>query len=251
MGQKVHPEGFRVGYIHDWKSNWFNEREFADYLHEDIRDPRSHRAQAQPRRAFGHHDPQGQERGDGGHPHRPAGHRDRQVRRRGGRAAPRAAPDDEQAGARQHPRGQAAGARRQARRPVDRRAAPEPRRLPARDEARDHVGDALGREGREGAGVRAGSAAPRWRGPRATPKGRVPLHTLRADIDYGIHEARTTFGRIGVKCWINKGEVMPVGYGTQRRPRPSLPSHRPRRRGGGRQAGAAAAAAGGDGRARC
>ena len=36
MGQKIHPEGFRVGYIHDWKSNWFNEREFADYLMEDI-----------------------------------------------------------------------------------------------------------------------------------------------------------------------------------------------------------------------
>src|ERR1700759_1156935 len=41
--------------------------------------------------------------------------------------------------------------------------------------------------------------------------GRVPLHTLRADIDYGFHEARTTFGRIGVKCWINKGEAMPEG----------------------------------------
>jgi small subunit ribosomal protein S3 len=42
--------------------------------------------------------------------------------------------------------------------------------------------------------------------------GRVPLHTLRADIDYGFVEARTTTGRIGVKCWINKGEVMPEGY---------------------------------------
>jgi small subunit ribosomal protein S3 len=42
--------------------------------------------------------------------------------------------------------------------------------------------------------------------------GRVPLHTLRADIDYGFYEARTTFGRIGVKCWINKGEIMPEGY---------------------------------------
>ena len=55
-------------------------------------------------------------------------------------------------------------------------------------------------------------------------EGRVPLHTLRADIDYGIHEARTTFGRIGVKCWINKGEVMPVGYGDAgRRGRAALP----------------------------
>ncbi|HEY4024116.1 MAG TPA: 30S ribosomal protein S3 [Pseudonocardiaceae bacterium] len=39
-------------------------------------------------------------------------------------------------------------------------------------------------------------------------EGRVPLHTLRADIDYGVFEARTTFGRIGVKVWIYKGEVV-------------------------------------------
>jgi small subunit ribosomal protein S3 len=42
--------------------------------------------------------------------------------------------------------------------------------------------------------------------------GRVPLHTLRADIDYGFFEARTTQGRIGVKVWINKGEIMPKGF---------------------------------------
>ncbi len=40
-------------------------------------------------------------------------------------------------------------------------------------------------------------------------EGRVPLHTLRADIDYGGAEARTTFGRIGVKVWIYKGEILP------------------------------------------
>ncbi len=39
-------------------------------------------------------------------------------------------------------------------------------------------------------------------------EGRVPLHTLRANIDYGIYEARTTFGRIGVKVWIYKGDVV-------------------------------------------
>jgi small subunit ribosomal protein S3 len=43
-------------------------------------------------------------------------------------------------------------------------------------------------------------------------EGRVPLHTLRADIDYGFAEAKTTFGRIGVKVWINKGEIMPAGF---------------------------------------
>jgi len=39
-------------------------------------------------------------------------------------------------------------------------------------------------------------------------EGRVPLHTLRANIDYGMYEARTTFGRIGVKVWIYKGDVV-------------------------------------------
>jgi small subunit ribosomal protein S3 len=43
-------------------------------------------------------------------------------------------------------------------------------------------------------------------------EGRVPLHTIRADIDYGFVEARTPTGRIGVKVWINKGEIMPQGY---------------------------------------
>jgi small subunit ribosomal protein S3 len=40
-------------------------------------------------------------------------------------------------------------------------------------------------------------------------EGSVPLHTLRADIDYGFSEADTTYGKIGVKVWINKGEILP------------------------------------------
>ena len=67
-------------------------------------------------------------------------------------------------------------------------------------------------------------------------EGRVPLHTIRADIDYGFTEARTPTGRIGVKVWINKGEIMPAGL--RRRPRrrqgdaPRRPGHGapPRRR---------------------
>ena len=39
-------------------------------------------------------------------------------------------------------------------------------------------------------------------------EGRVPLHTLRADIDYGVSEANTTYGVIGVKAWIFRGEVL-------------------------------------------
>jgi small subunit ribosomal protein S3 len=44
-------------------------------------------------------------------------------------------------------------------------------------------------------------------------EGRVPLHTLRADIDYGFAEARTTYGAIGIKVWIYKGEVLPTTRG--------------------------------------
>lgn len=46
-------------------------------------------------------------------------------------------------------------------------------------------------------------------------KGRLPLHTLRADIDYGLAEAFTTYGLIGVKVWIYKGELFPVAKKTQ------------------------------------
>ncbi len=46
-------------------------------------------------------------------------------------------------------------------------------------------------------------------------EGSIPLHTLRADIDYGTAEAHTTYGRIGVKVWIYKGEVLPAGKETQ------------------------------------
>ena len=42
-------------------------------------------------------------------------------------------------------------------------------------------------------------------------EGSIPLHTLRADINYGTAEAHTTFGRIGVKVWIYRGEVIPTG----------------------------------------
>ena len=62
--------------------------------------------------------------------------------------------------------------------------------------------------------------------------GSVPLHTLRADIDYGFVEAKTTTGRIGVKCWINKGEVMPEGFESSRTSEEPPANDRPDRRGG-------------------
>jgi len=67
-------------------------------------------------------------------------------------------------------------------------------------------------------------------------EGRVPLHTLRADIDYGFYEAATTFGRLGVKVWIYKGEVIESraeraasALAAARAPKPSRPAGRPQR----------------------
>jgi len=63
-------------------------------------------------------------------------------------------------------------------------------------------------------------------------EGRVPLHTLRADIDYGFYEAHTTFGRLGVKVWIYKGEVIEsraerqaAALAAARAPKPSRPNN--------------------------
>jgi small subunit ribosomal protein S3 len=45
--------------------------------------------------------------------------------------------------------------------------------------------------------------------------GSVPLHTLRAEIDYGFAEASTIYGKLGIKCWVCKGENQPSGKGAQ------------------------------------
>jgi small subunit ribosomal protein S3 len=60
-------------------------------------------------------------------------------------------------------------------------------------------------------------------------EGRVPLHTLRADIDYGFAEAKTTYGIIGIKVWIFKGEIFDLAAATQE---PKDESSQPRREGG-------------------
>jgi hypothetical protein len=74
----------------------------------------------------------------------------------------------------------------------------------------------------------------------------VPLHTIRADIDYGFVEAKTTFGRIGVKVWINKGEIMPEGFETVEGRRDArLGDQDQARRRGGRTEGLSASREGG------
>ncbi|MDN6565533.1 MAG: 30S ribosomal protein S3, partial [Actinomyces sp.] len=69
-------------------------------------------------------------------------------------------------------------------------------------------------------------------------EGRVPLHTLRANIDYGLHEARTTFGRIGVKVWIYKGDITEREYARQQAEQQTRGAgRRGERRGGPRRGG--------------
>ena len=72
-------------------------------------------------------------------------------------------------------------------------------------------------------------------------EGRVPLHTLRANIDYGFYEAKTTFGRIGVKVWIYKGDLTAKELARETAAAPK--QARPRREGGPRTESAPAAAA--------
>ena len=77
----------------------------------------------------------------------------------------------------------------------------------------------------------------------------MPLHTIRADIDYGFVEAKTTFGRIGVKVWINKGEIMPEGFESVAQQKETrLGDQDTARRLGGRTEGLAASRESGRGR---
>jgi small subunit ribosomal protein S3 len=211
MGQKVHPESIRVGYIHDWKSNWFNEKNFADYLHEDT---------------------QIREHIVGRLSH--AGLSDITIRKnaneveinintaRPGIVIGKSGSEVDQLRRDLH---RITGKQvkvniLEIKRPeLDARLVAQSiaEQLQNRVAFRRAMKRALTSAMRSGAkGVKVqvsgrlgGAEMARTEG---YSDGRVPLHTLRADIDYGFYEAKTTFGRIGVKCWINKGEIMPEGY---------------------------------------
>jgi len=211
MGQKIHPEGFRVGYIHDWKSNWFNQREFSDYLFEDIaiRDhilgKLSHAGLSDIRIV--------KQRGEVTvdiHTARPgivigkSGSEVDALRRDLHRITGKPVKVNI----------------REIKRPeldaqlVAQSIAEQLQNRVAFRRAMKRALTSAMRSGAKGVKVQVsgrlgGAEMARTEG---YSDGRVPLHTLRADIDYGFVEARTTTGRIGVKCWINKGEVMPEGY---------------------------------------
>jgi small subunit ribosomal protein S3 len=211
MGQKVHPEAMRVGYIHDWKSNWFNERHFAEYLAEDIRI----REYIVERLAHaGLSDitirKDAQELEVNIHTARPgivigkSGSEVDALRRELHRMTHK----------------QIKVNILEIKRPeLDAKLVAQSiaEQLQNRVAFRRAMKRALTSAMRSGAkGVKVQVAGRLGGAEMARTEsysdGRVPLHTMRADIDYGFYEARTTFGRIGVKCWVNKGEIMPEGY---------------------------------------
>jgi len=211
MGQKVHPEAMRVGYIHDWKSNWFNDRHFAEYLHEDIK-IREHIIDR-----LAH-----------------AGLSDITIRKdanelevnihtaRPGIVIGKSGSEVDALRRDLHKmtRKQIKVNILEIKRPeLDAKLVAQSiaEQLQNRVAFRRAMKRALTSAMRSGAkGVKVQVAGRLGGAEMARTEsysdGRVPLHTMRADIDYGFYEARTTFGRIGVKCWVNKGEIMPEGY---------------------------------------
>jgi len=211
MGQKVHPEVLRVGYIHDWKSSWFNEREFSDYLLEDVR-IRDHiegkLAHAGLSNITIKKDKNEVEVNI--HTARPgivigkSGSEVDALRRELHRMT------------RKSVRVNILEIKRpelDAKLVAQSVAEQLQNRVAFRRAMKRSLTSAI-RSGAKGVKIQVsgrlgGAEMARTEG---YSDGRVPLHTLRADIDYGFYEARTTFGRIGVKVWINKGEIMPSGF---------------------------------------
>jgi small subunit ribosomal protein S3 len=211
MGQKVHPEAMRVGYIHDWKSNWFSEKNFSEYLAEDIR-VREHITNK-----LAH-----------------AGLSDITIRKdanelevnihtaRPGIVIGKSGSEVDalRRDLHQMTKKQIKVNILEIKRPeLDAKLVAQSiaEQLQNRVAFRRAMKRALTSAMRSGAkGVKVQVAGRLGGAEMARTEsysdGRVPLHTMRADIDYGFYESRTTFGRIGVKCWVNKGEIMPEGY---------------------------------------
>jgi small subunit ribosomal protein S3 len=211
MGQKVHPEAMRVGYIHDWKSNWFSEKNFSDFLIEDVR-IRDHITNK-----LAH-----------------AGLSDITIRKdaaevevnihtaRPGIVIGKSGSEVDALRRDLHKlTGKAIKVNiLEIKRPeLDAKLVAQSiaeqlqNRVAFRRAMKRSLTSAM-RSGAKGCKIQVSGRLGGAEMARTEQysDGRVPLHTLRADIDYGFYEARTTFGRIGVKCWINKGEIMPAGY---------------------------------------
>ena len=213
MGQKVHPGGMRVGVIHDWKSNWYTgKKEFPGYLIEDIK------IRAHINGKLAH-----------------AGLSDILIRKdkqritvdiytaRPGIVIGKSGVEVDALRKELH-----AITKKNVHININEIKRPEldaklvaqsiAEQLQNRVSFRRAMKRALAsgiRSGAKGVRIQCGGrlGGTEMSRSEAYSEGRVPLHTIRADIDYGFVEAKTTFGRIGVKVWINKGEIMPEGYG--------------------------------------
>jgi small subunit ribosomal protein S3 len=212
MGQKVHPGGMRVGVIHDWKSNWWTgKKDFPAYLIEDIR-IREHIY-----KKLAH-----------------AGLSDILIRKdkqritvdiytaRPGIVIGKSGVEVDALRKELHAiTGKNVHINiNEIKRPeLDAKLVAQSiaeqlqNRVSFRRAMKRSLASAI-RSGAQGIKIKCGGRLGGAEMSRSETysEGRVPLHTIRADIDYGFVEAKTTFGRIGVKVWINKGEIMPEGY---------------------------------------
>jgi small subunit ribosomal protein S3 len=240
VGQKVHPGGLRVGVIHEWKSNWYTgSKEFPEYLIEDVK-IREHI------------------RGKLGH----AGLGDILIKKDKQRitidiftARPGIVIGKSGAEVDALRREVHAMTHKNVHININEIKRPEldaklvaqsiaeqlENRVSFRRAMKRSLASAI-RSGAQGVKITCGGRLGGAEMSRSETysEGRVPLHTLRADIDYGFAEAKTTFGRIGVKVWINKGEIMPEGFDTGRDTGPSGrlgEQDQARRRGGRRPEG--------------
>src|SRR4030081_440392 len=214
MGQKVHPESMRVGYIHDWKTKWFNESDLSDYMAEDvailihITNKLAHaglsditiRKDANEVEVNIHTARPGIEIGKSG-----------------------SEVDALRRDLHKITKKQIKVNILEIKRPeldaklVAQSIAEQLQNRVAFRRAMKRALTSAMRSGAKGCKIQVGGrlGGAEMARTESYSDGRVPLHTLRADIDYGFYEARTTFGRIGVKCWVNKGEIMPEGYSGQ------------------------------------
>ncbi len=207
MGQKVHPHGFRLGYIYDWNSKWFADKNYTDLLHEDLA-IRGAIANMLPEAGIAKVEI---ERNANQvtvtvHTARPG-----IVIGRGGQRVDELRTELERVTKRKVRVNINEVRMPEVEAPLVARAVAE--QIERRVSHRRAIKQAALRAMQRGArGIRI-KISGRLGGADMSRKdqerqGRVPLHTLKADVDYGTAEARTTLGRIGVKVWIYKGDII-------------------------------------------
>ncbi len=208
MGHKVHPTGFRVGIIYDWQSKWYAGKNYKEMLHEDIAiRSRIMKGMSDAGVSKVEIDRNANQLTVTIHTAKPG-----IVIGRNGANVDMLRNELEKTHGRRvrvninEIRTPELDAYLVARNIADQLQ----RRVAFRRAIKQTVARTMAR-GAKGikvvAGGRLGGAEMSRR--ETEKQGRIPLHTLRADIDFGIAEAHTTFGRIGVKVWIYKGDVMP------------------------------------------